>query len=612
MSESPSTRATWPCSVTDVALTDAALGNVALSDRTVAGIAAGPAKSAAGRRLARWLLRAPIYVWLLVLVVAPDIVLVATSFWRTEDGAMVASWSLRNYHKLLGSETYWLLIARTLLTAAGAALIAGIVAYPMAYFASRKLRRGKSAAILMVVIPLWISLLIRIFAWRILLGQNGILNSMLVTTGVLEHPSANLLYTRFTVFLTLTYVAIPFVFVTSFSALERIPHSLVEASQDLGADALRSFRHVVWPLSRQGAALGVGLAFLLAVGDYITPSLVGGLDGTMLGMIIASQYGLAGNWPLGAAMAVVLVAIVAVLLAIMSFLARSPGTLDVNQGGALPPPRRRRTLGAKLGRYLAWVAFALPYCLLYLPLAVILLFSFNDSRVQTLPLRGLTAHWYLQIAQDGPLLAALGRSLTISTCAVAISIVFGVLFALIFTHVRIRGAAVIQGLIALPVIMPGVVLGVSLLSAFKMIGIPPGMLRTTLGHVTFIMPVIMLMVLARLQRLDPTLEQASMDLGANRVQTFFRVTLPLIRSTIVGGALLGFTLSLDEVIVTLFLSGFEPTLPIYIWNQMRFGFTPVINAVFSCIGLLSLVAVVFATRLLDGGSDRRRSGATAA
>ncbi len=582
---------------------------MSLKGVTAPGMARAPANSVAPWRLARWLLRAPVYLWLLVLVVAPDVALVATSFWRSDSGTMVASWSLRNYQKLLGSETYWLLIARTLLTAAGAALIAGLVAYPMAYFASRKLRRGKSTAILLVVIPLWISLLIRIFAWRILLGQNGILNSLLLSTGILEHPSANLLYTRFTVFLTLTYVAIPFVFVTSFSALERIPHSLVEASQDLGGGAWRSFRHVVWPLSRQGAALGVGLAFLLAVGDYITPSLVGGLDGTMLGMIIASQYGLAGNWPLGAAMAVVLVAVVASLLAALSFLARSPGVLDVNQGGASPPPRTRRGVAARLRRGLAWVAFALPYGLLYVPLAVILLFSFNDSRVQTLPLSGLTGRWYAQIAQDGPLLAALGRSLAISAGAVAVSVVVGVLFALTFSHARIRGAAIVQGLIALPVVMPGVVLGVSLLSAFRVLGIPAGMLRTMLGHVTFIMPVIMLMVLARLRRLDPTLEQASMDLGAGRVRTFLRVTLPLIRGTILGGALLGFTLSLDEVIVTLFLTGFEPTLPIYIWNQMRFGFTPVINAVFSCIGLLSLALVVFATRLLGGGPDR---GAAAA
>jgi spermidine/putrescine transport system permease protein len=122
------------------------------------------------------------------------------------------------------------------------------------------------------------------------------------------------------------------------------------------------------------------------------------------------------------------------------------------------------------------------------------------------------------------------------------------------------------------------------------------------------MPVIMLIVLARLQRLDPSLEQASMDLGANRWRTFAHVTLPLIRSALIGGALLGFTLSLDEVIVTLFLTGVEPTLPVYVWNQMRFGFTPTVNAIFTCIGVFSLMMILVATRLLRTDPGHGGSG----
>jgi spermidine/putrescine transport system permease protein len=556
----------------------------------------------------RWLLQSPIHAWLLLLILAPNVIMVVASFWRSDGGAMIPEWSLANYTKVMGSETYRLLVFRTLATAAAAALTAALIAYPMAYFVSRNLRRHKLTAVLLVIIPLWVSLLIRVFAWRIILGQNGVLNSALVWLGILEHPWAALLYTRFTVFLTLTYVAIPFVFVTSFSALERIPHSLIEASQDSGAGGWRTFWNVVWPLSKQGAALGFALAFLLAIGDYITPAMVGGLDGTMLGMIIASQFGLVGNWPLGAAMAVTLMLVVSVLLAVIAYFARSPGVLEANQGEAAPPAVRRRGFWGRLRRRIAWTLFVLPYGLLYLPLLTISIFSFNDSTVQALPLAGFTTRWYEALITDSPILNALERSLAVGLGAVAASTVFGVLFALIFTHVRVRGSGLIQGLMSIPVAMPGVVLGVSLISAFRIIDLPAGIFRITLGHVTFIMPVIMLIVLARLQRLDPSLEQASMDLGANRWRTFAHVTLPLIRSALIGGALLGFTLSLDEVIVTLFLTGVEPTLPVYVWNQMRFGFTPTVNAIFTCIGVFSLLMILVATRLLRTDPGHGGSG----
>jgi spermidine/putrescine transport system permease protein len=129
-------------------------------------------------------------------------------------------------------------------------------------------------------------------------------------------------------------------------------------------------------------------------------------------------------------------------------------------------------------------------------------------------------------------------------------------------------------------------------------------MRLVAGHAVFIMPVVMLIVLARLNGLDPSLEDASSDLGATRGQTLRRIILPLIRTAIIGAALLGFTLSFDEMIISLFLTGAEPTLPIFIWNQLRFGFTPEINAIFAIITLVSLVAIAVATRVIGGERTR--------
>ncbi len=557
----------------------------------------------------RWLSISPIYLWLIVLILIPNLFLIIASVWKNDGGVMIQEWTLVNYGAVIDSETYRVLIGRTLYTALGAAVLASLIAYPMAYFASIKLSRHKLTAVLLVIIPLWVSLMIRVFAWRTILGENGVLNSILISVGILDEPSEWFLYTRFTVFLTLTYVAIPYVFIASFTALERIPRSLIDASHDSGGGAWRTLWYIMLPLSKQGLAIGFALAFLLAVADYITPAMVGGMDGTMLGSVIASQFGLAGNWPLGAAMAISLLVFVVVLLSIVARLARVRGVIEAVDSMALPDQRRLRRPyllnGAR--RLLAWVLFVIPYGFLYLPLTTVAVFSFNDSKIPSLPYVGFTTRWYESLMQDEKIIAALERSLMVAGSTVAIALCVGTAFALIFVHRGVRGAAFLQSGLALPVALPGIVLGISLVITFQFVGIGPGVHRVIIGHLVFVMPVVMLIVLSRLRQLDPSYAQASMDLGANRVRTFVHVVLPMIRSALIGGGLLGFTLSFDEIIVTFFLSGVQPTLPVHVWNQLRFGFTPSVNAVFTCIGVLSLLLVILATRILRpylGGQAR--------
>ena len=157
----------------------------------------------------------PIYIWLALFIITPNLVLIIASVWKNDGGVMISEWTFANYGAVIDSNTYRKLIVRTLYTAFGAAFIAALIAYPMAYFASFKLSRYKLTAVLLVIIPLWVSLMIRVFAWRTILGENGVLNSMLVSVGILDEPTDWFLYTRFTVFLTFIYVAIPYVFITS-------------------------------------------------------------------------------------------------------------------------------------------------------------------------------------------------------------------------------------------------------------------------------------------------------------------------------------------------------------------------------------------------------------
>jgi spermidine/putrescine transport system permease protein len=552
--------------------------------------------------------RSAIYLWLLVLVLAPNILLVFTSLMMSKGGAVVYTPTLANYASVIGSTTVQVLALKTICVAAVAAILATMIAYPLAYYISRNLGRMKTAAMMLIIIPLWISLLMRIFAWRVILGERGVLNTMLVDLGLIERPSSLLLYTPLSVILTLTTVAIPYVFVAAYTAIERVPFSLVEAARDNGASAFKAFARVVWPLTRQGTAIGIALAFLMAVGDYVTPSMVGGLNGTMLGMVIASQFGMAGNWPLGAAQALFVLTLVVVSLGLLFLLLRGKGVLTEADAGITPVYKAWKTLGigGRVIRSAGLLLFILPYLLLYAPLAVITLFSFNDSSVQSLPLKGFTLKWYASLPDNAPLLAALLKSLELGAIVILLSLLIGTSFAFVLANWRGRGAQLAENLIALPLAVPGVVLGISMVMAASAVGIAPGMGRLIIGHLVFVMPVVLLVVSARLKRIDPSYALAARDLGAGWWTAFRKIQFPMVRGAVFGGALLGFTISVDEVVVSLFLTGAEPTLPVYVWNQTRFGFTPSVNAIFTAIGVVSLALVLVAQGLITHPSEKSR------
>jgi ABC-type spermidine/putrescine transport system permease subunit II len=550
-----------------------------------------------------------VYLWLALLVIAPNVLLIFTSFMRSSEGNVVYDPNLGNYLKLLGSYTVQYLAFKTLFVSLCSAILATAIAYPLALYISRCLSTGKSIAALLIVIPLWISLLMRIFAWRIILGERGLLNNLLMSSGLVEKPSQWLLYTSFSVVLTFTSIAIPYVFIAAFTAIERVPQSLIDAARDNGASRYKTFTTVIWPLTRQGTAIGFALALLIAVGDFVTPAMVGGLNGTMLGTVIQSQFGISGNWPAGAAMSVYLLVLVIGLVTILLTLTRSRGVLtEVDVGAAARvSPWSELSGRRKAGRIGARLLLLLPYIYLYAPLAVICMFSFNDSTVQSLPLKAFTLKWYEALPGNTALLQAVWLTLQLAVLVTIIGSIVATAFAFILAGWQSRFSTAIENIIALPLAVPGVVLGISMVMMASLMHIPPGMGRLLLGHLVFVMPVILLVALNRLRRVDPNFALASRDLGAGWWRTLVRIQLPMIKSAVLGGALLAFTLSVDEVMVSQFLSGSTPTLPVYVWNQTRFGFTPSVNAIFTCIGVLSLILVISAQSLIRPASANSSS-----
>jgi spermidine/putrescine transport system permease protein len=244
-----------------------------------------------------------------------------------------------------------------------------------------------------------------------------------------------------------------------------------------------------------------------------------------------------------------------------------------------------------LGAY-AIVLFAF----LYLPLAVIALFSVVDNTVVSLPLGNLTMHWYDAVLGNSAVLEAVRNSVVVALGAVAIAVTFGVPGALLVDRHDFPGKHVFQKFVLLPLILPGVITGVAFQTFFQQFGLKRTLLTVMLAHGTALVSTVLTTVYARLLRLDRSPEQASLDLGVSPVRTFFYVTLPAIRTSIVASALLAFTLSFDEIPVTTFTIGADSTLPMYIWSALRSGNQlPGLNALATMVAVAgALLVVVFA------------------
>src|SRR4030081_2408958 len=246
------------------------------------------------------------------------------------------------------------------------------------------------------------------------------------------------------------------------------------------------------------------------------------------------------------------------------------------------------------------------FTFLYLPIAVLILYSFNREGVGGFPPRHLTLDWYRMLFADGPMWDSVFNSLQVSFAAMAISLAFGVPAALALDRALFPGKALFRRLVLLPLILPGIITGLSLLMFAVFAGAQLSLFTVFLGHGTALISVAATEVFAGLQKLDRAQEEASLDLGANYWQTFWRVTVPNLKLPIIGAALLIFTLSMDEIAVSFFLIGRDNTLPLEIWGRLRRGITPEINAVSTIIFVFSLVAIVFWYRLRvrgEGGAD---------
>jgi spermidine/putrescine transport system permease protein len=252
----------------------------------------------------------------------------------------------------------------------------------------------------------------------------------------------------------------------------------------------------------------------------------------------------------------------------------------------------------RLGALPLWLFAVITLLFLYLPIFVVILYSFTADELMTWPMPGLSLRWYQEFFSDRQLLQALRNSLTVAFWSTLIGLVIGIPAAIAIDRYTFPGKVVFQRLILLPFILPGILMGLALLTLFLNVGIGLSLGTVIAGHATLLVAVVIAETSVGLRRWDRTIEQAAMDLGANEWQTFFYVMLPNLRTVIGGAVLLGLTLSLDEITRTFFLTGTQNTYPLFIWSMMRQGLTPEINAAASLIFAASALVIIVWSRLM--------------
>jgi len=246
----------------------------------------------------------PPLLWVGLLLLLPYALMFAHSFWLVHDGFLVHEWNLQNYAKLFHNPVYLEVLFRTMRIAAGVTLFSLLLGYPLAYFMSFEAGVRKELLYQLVIVPLWVSYLVRGYAWKTILGSDGVLNGFLQYLHLTKEPVSFFLYSPFAVVLMLTHIYTPFVFLPLYASLEHIPRNLIEASQDLGASPGATFFRVILPLSLPGLLAGATFAFVLTLGDFLGPLLVGGPSSIMIANIVQSLFGTAYDWPLGSAISV--------------------------------------------------------------------------------------------------------------------------------------------------------------------------------------------------------------------------------------------------------------------------------------------------------------------
>jgi putative spermidine/putrescine transport system permease protein len=457
------------------------------------------------------------------------------------------------------------ILVRTFTTSAIVTTVCLLVSYPYAYLATLVSPRWRMVMLGIAIVSCWESIVVRNYAWRILLRDNGVVNDILAFLGFAR---VDLLGTTTAVVIGMAHVMAPFMILPLYAGMRSIDRRLLTAATSLGATPARAFSSVYLPLSLPGIAAGTVLVAVLSLGFFITPALLGSLGNALLSQSIVSEIQKTSDWGHAGAQSLVLVAVTMALLALGGVLARRRlAKTAAGVGGPVMVERRRRV--GLTG--LAQRAFAVLVALwLVVPIATVIPISLAGEASFLFPPKSYGTRWYENLLTDPAWRDALLTSLRIAAYVVGASVILGTACALALDRSRLRAKLAIRGLVLAPLVVPIVALGVGIYATFlpwHLIGTDLGFV---LGHTVLALPYVVVSVSTSLAGFDRNLEQAAASLGASPVTAFFTVTLPHLIPGVMAGAVFAFIVSFDELVIALFLiTPFKTTLPVEMYQSLE-------------------------------------------
>lgn len=269
-----------------------------------------------------YMMLSPAMIIMVIGVLLPFLILVAMSFWTRDGFDFDTTLTLTNYGRAVDEPIFSAFLARSFWVSGIATVATVLLCYPMAYYVAFHVHRNKMLWIILMTLPFWTSYLLRVFAWKVILGYEGVINSSLLSAGLIEAPLEFLLYSQTAVIITLAHAWAAFAILPLYVSLEKIDRSLLEAAADLGDGPMKRFFRITLPLSLPGVMSATFLIFIPTTGDYITPALLGGPDGAMIGNLIQLQFGAVNNWPMGATLSIILMLWIAAVALVFLFVTR--------------------------------------------------------------------------------------------------------------------------------------------------------------------------------------------------------------------------------------------------------------------------------------------------
>jgi putative spermidine/putrescine transport system permease protein len=580
-----------------------------------------------------FLQRHPQLVWLAVL--APVLVYLALFFFYPLARVFLRSLftpdlTLAHYARVAASPAYLKILWITVRISLVVALVALLVGYPVAFVLSRVRERVAQVLLAFVLVPLWTSVLVRSYAWIVILRTEGLLNLLLQGLGLTTTPLA-LVYNETGVVIGMVHVLLPYMILSLYTVMRGIDSTHLRAAANLGAGVVPTFLRVYLPLSMPAVTSGFLLVFIFSIGFFITPALLGGGKVEMIALQIETQINELVDWGFGSALSVVLFAVVVALVALFvrifdveAFGVGRPSTARpaeataadylLAQAPVMAPVARRPGRGRPLvtarrrGRFdrprrdYGWLALqaftGVVLVFMVTPILIIIPMSFGTTTHLAFPPRGFTLGWYAHYVTDTAWMAATGLSFRVAAVTTVVAVVLGTLGAIGLVRTTFVRKDLLYLTILSPLIVPSIVSAVAIYFLFVQLRLVGGFWAFVLAHTVLAIPVVVMVVAAALRRVDESLERAATILGATRPRAFVSVTLPIIRSSIIAGGLFAFITSFDEIVLALFLAGTtSSTLPKKMWESLRFQIDPTISAVSTLLVVLSLVVLIGGTLL---------------